>query len=270
MELSFVVQVHSNPDIIIDTVGSIFEYATQNVLLLINGSAWDDLKDIDLAVSKVKGFRHDVPKAPYRNVALGLQMAYQNWPESDWFCYTEYDALFASDRFKHNLKMAEEKDVWMLGNCGRVDECQIPLVESMIGERFRSVYYLVGCCHFFHRKFMQKLDEIDFFERFLFLTNSFSEGYFPAYTGYDISEHVYPTLCRHFGGNVGVFATWDELKEEWHGAYEYFPMRWQPELDPATELFPNASILHPLKTFDHPVRVFHRERRKVWKNSQLA
>lgn len=257
MEIATVLQVHSDPDTVIDTVHSIFEYATNNVLLLINGSSWNELKDIDLNVSKVKGFRHDVPKSPYRNMALGLSLACENW-DSDWFCYTEYDAIFASDRFKHNLRMAEEKGVWMLGNCGHVDECQMPLVESLIGEKFRSVYYLLGCCLFFHRDFMSKLKEINFFDRFLFLTNSFSEGYFPAYTGYDISEHMYPTLCRHFGGNVGVFATWDEIKQEWHGAYEHFPMRWQPEL---TDTFPDASILHPLKTYNHPVRTFHRERR---------
>jgi hypothetical protein len=264
MEIATVLQVHHDPVNIIDTVESIFTYSTRNVLLLINGSAWEDLKDIDLQVSKVKGFRHDVPKAPYRNMALSLQMAYENWPKADWFCYTEYDALFASDRFKHNLRMAEERDVWMLGNCGHIDHLEIPLLESLVGEKFKSVYYLLGCCQFFHRNFMEKLNEINFFERFLFLTNSFSDGYFPAYSGYDISEHMYPTLCRHFGGNIGVFATWDEMKKEWHGASEYFPMRWQPELNPDTEMFPNASILHPLKTYDHPVREFHRERRKQW------
>jgi len=266
MEITTVLQVHSDPTTIIDTVHSILEHVGQNVLLLINGSAWDQLKDIDLLVSKMKGFRHDVPKAPYRNVALGLQMAWETFPQSDWVCYTEYDALFASDRFKYNLAMAEEKKVWMLGNAGRVDECRMPLVESLVGENFQSIYYLLGCCQFFHKDFMKKLDKIDFFNKFLFLTNEFSEGYFPAYSGYDISEHLYPTLCRHFGGNVGVFATWEDAKQEWHGAFEYFPMRRRPELDPEAT-YPKASILHPLKSFDHPIRKFHRTRRKVWKTT---
>lgn len=263
MKLSTVLQVHSDPQIIIDTVHSILEYATDDILLLINGSSWSKLCNIDLNVNKVKGFRHDVPRSPYRNVALGLKMSYESHPDADWHCYSEYDTVFASDRFKKNLEMAEEKGIWMLGNCGHIDECSMPLIESMVGEKFRSIYYMLGCCQFFHRKFMEKLDEIDFFDRFLFLTNSFSEGHFPAYSGYDISEHMYPTLCRHFGGNIGVFASWDEEKREWHGSSEYFPMRWKPDIEEGHE---NASIIHPLKTFDHPVREFHRKRRKIWKN----
>jgi hypothetical protein len=173
----------------------------------------------------------------------------------------EYDVLFASDRFRKNLEIADKKDVWMLGNDGHVDDKQLPLIESLVGSKFRSTYYLLGCCQFFSWKFLAKLQEIDFFERFLFLTNQFSPGVFPAYGGYDISEHLYPTLCRHFGGAVGVFATWDRGK--WHGAYRHFPMRWRPELDPETENFAEASILHPLKNYNHPIRAYHRERRNV-------
>jgi hypothetical protein len=258
MKIATVLNVHADPKTIIDTCQSIFAHVGQNVLLLVNGSAWETLKDIDLPVCKVHGFNHNKPKSPYRNVALGLKMAQEQWPDADWFCYTEYDVLFASSRFRANLEMAEEKKVWMLGNGGRVDEVSLPLVEAMLGEKFRSVYYLLGCCQFFHKDFIAKLVEIDFFDRFLFLTNEFPDGFFPAYTGYDISEHLYPTLCRHFGGNVGVFATWDD-QEKWHGSYQYFPMRWKPELD---EIYEDASILHPVKEFSHPIRKRQRERRE--------
>jgi len=257
MKIATVLNVHSDPSLIIDTCSSIFAFCGPNVLLLVNGSTWEELKALELSVCKVRGFRHDVPKAPYRNVALGLKMVCEQWPTVDWYCYVEYDVLFASTRFQTNLRLAQDKNVWMLGNCGRVDEVKLPLVEAMLGEKLKSTYYLLGCCQFFHRNFMEKLLEIDFFDRFLFLTNSFSDGFFPAYSGYDISEHLYPTLCRHFGGNVGVFATWDEGK--WHGAYKYFPMRWKPEID---EIFSEASIIHPVKSLNHPVRIYHRERRK--------
>jgi hypothetical protein len=261
MKIATILNVHSDPRLIIDTCDSIFKFVGEDVLLLVNGSSWGDLKDIDLPVYKVRGFRHDVPNSPYRNVALGLKMVQEQWPDADWFCYTEYDVLFASSRFQANLKMAEDKKVWMLGNCGHVDHIEMPLIDAMLEEKTKSVYYLLGCCQFFHRDFMTKLSDIDFFDRFLFLTNSFANGFFPAYDGYDISEHLYPTLCRHFGGNVGVFATWDD--KEWHGAHRYFPMRWKPEID---EDFPEASILHPLKSYDHPVRKYHRERREECQN----
>ncbi len=113
---------------------------------------------------------------------------------------------------------------------------------------------------------MSKLQEINFFEKFLTLTSGFGNGFFPFYSGYDLSEHMYPTLCRHFGGNIGVFASYD--KNEWHGRGDIFPMRWRPEIDFETENFPEASIFHPLKDLNHPIRVHHREKRKEWKNLQ--
>lgn len=267
MEIAAVLNVHSQPDVIIDTLDSILTYMTDKVLVVVDGATWDDFKDVQLPVGKVQGFHHGKPKAPYRNVALALKTVTETYPNVDWYCYTEYDVLFTSERFKHNLKMAEDRDVWMLGNDGHVDEVAMPLVQAMIGENFKSCYYLLGCCQFFHRKFIDRLKDYNFFDRFLNLTNGFTDGYFPFYSGYDLSEHMYPTLCRHFGGNVGVFATYDG-EGKWHGAYEYFPCRWKPELDPETENFPNASIMHPLKKYDHPIRAHHRERRKQWKTSQ--
>ena len=264
MEIATLLNAHGETNLIIDTLDSIFAHVTENVLVLIDGAAWDDFKDVELPAPKVCGLKHGIPKAPYRNVALGLDLLAEMWPDADWYCYTEYDVLFTSPRFKYNLEMADERDVWMLGNAGRVDDFTLPFVEAMVNEKFDSVYYMLGCCQFFSSKFIKKLLEIQFFERLLSYTNGFDAGYFPGYAGYDISEHLYPTLCRHFGGNVGVFATWDDFREQWHGSYRYFPMRWKPELDFETENYPEASIMHPLKTYEHPIREFHRERRKQW------
>ena len=264
MSIAAVLNVHSQPDLIIDTLDSIFTFMTEKVVVVVDGAKWDEFKDISLPVGKVEGFYHNIRRAPFRNVALALKTVTEAWPHEDWYCYTEYDVLFTSPRFMHNLKLAEERDVWMLGNDGHVDNVQMPMIESMIGDKFKSYYYLLGCCQFFHRKFIDKLREINFFDRFLNLTNGFTMGSLPGYEGYDLSEHMYPTLCRHFGGNVGVFAHYDETGK-WHGAYKVFPCRWKPELDPETENFDEASIMHPLKTYDHPIRAHHRERRKQWK-----
>jgi hypothetical protein len=218
----------------------------------------------EFSVGKVQGFVHGKPKSPYRNVALALQTLTDTYPDADWYLYTEYDALFTSSRFRENLRLADQQGVWMLGNDGHVDDVAMPLVQAMIGEPFKSCYYLLGCCQFFHRDFIARLKELDFFNKFLTMTNGFTDGYFPFYSGYDLSEHMYPTLCRHFGGNVGVFAHYDEAGQ-WHGAYEYFPCRWRPELDPQTENFPDPSIMHPLKSYDHPIRQHHRTKRQQWK-----
>lgn len=265
MEIAAVLNVHSQPDVIRDTIDSILTYLTEKIIVVVDGAAWPSLKYEKFPVGKMEGFYHNIHKSPYRNVALSLKTVTETYPDAQWYCYTEYDVLFASERIKNNLRLAEEKGVWMLGNDGRVDVEAMPLIQSLVGEKFKSSYYLLGCCQFFHRNFISKLNEIDFFNRFLNLTNGFTDGFFPFYGGYDLSEHMYPTLCRHFGGNIGVFAHYDE-NGRWHGAYKHFPVRWRPEIDPETENFPEASIIHPLKTYDHPIREMHRERRNKWKD----
>lgn len=268
MELAVAISAHpKRPDLIIDTLDSILTYATDKILVSVDAVGWDTYRDMPLPAAKLEAFAHGYPKAPYRNVALSLKVLQETWPDANWYCYCDHDVLFGSERFKHNLKMAEEMGVWMLGNDGHIDEVAMPLVQSLVGENLKRSYYLLGCCHFFHRDFINKLLEINFFDRFLTLTSGFDKGFFPFYSGYDLSEHMYPTLARHFGGNIGVFATYDH-EGNWHGAHRFFPMRWKPDLDPETENFPEASIMHPIKDLNHPIRVYHREKRKQWKDSQ--
>lgn len=267
MELAVAINTHTRQtDCIRDTIDAISTYATNNILVLVDGCSWDHYKNLSLPAYKMEGFRHGCVKSPYKNVALAIKTIAEKWQNCDWYCYCEYDVLFASDRFKYNLEKAEAMGVWMLGNDGHVDEQEIPLISSMLGNNLRNSYYLLGCCQFFHRKFIEKLNEIDFFNRFLNLTSGFSDGFFPNYNGYDLSEHMYPSLCRHFGGNIGVFATWDQKK--WHGAAEYFPIRWRPEIDIEKDSYKNASIIHPLKSFDNPIREYHRKKREQWKSLQ--
>jgi hypothetical protein len=260
MNLALLLNVHENSPVVIDTLESIFTYATKDVLVLVDGVAWNQFNQFDFPVSLMCGFKHGCPKSPYRNMALGLKMLAENWPDADWYCYTEYDVLFTSDRFKKNLEIADKMGVWMLGNDGRLDDKEMPLIEAMLGSKFKSYYYLLGACQFFSREFMQKMVDMNFFDRLLSLTNQFTEGYMPGYCGYDVSEHLYPSLCRHLGGNVGVFASYDQTGK-WHGHYKQFPIRWRPSLDPETENFTEASIMHPLKNYDHPIRTLQRELR---------
>lgn len=262
VKIATILNVHTDPDLVKDTLCSISTYMTNDVVVVVDGSKWDDFEDVEIAANKVSGFRHDCNKSPYRNVALGLKTVTEIYPDAEWYCYVESDVLITSSRFKDNLKMADDKNVWMLGNDGRIDDKQMPLVESLVGEKFKSIYYLIGCCHFFSSNFINKLKEINFFERFLHLTNEFSPGYFPNYNGYDISEHMYATLCRHFGGNIGVFATYDYKKLKWHGSSEYFPIRWMPDIDLNEVDLDKASIIHPIKKFNDPIREHYRKIRK--------
>lgn len=258
MEIATILNIYAKPDVVLDTLESITHYMTDKVLVVVDGGS-KVFDNVVLPVPRIRGLPQNRP-TPFRNVALGLGNLAEMHPDADWYCYIDYDCLVTSERFKANLKMAEERGVWMLGNDGHIDDKYMPLINSLVGANLDHCnYYLIGACQFFHRNFIKKLLEIDFFDRFLHLTNSLDDT-LPGYHGYDLSEHMYPTLCRYFGGNIGVFATW--YMGKWHGSHRVFPIRWRPEIDPATENYPEASIMHPLKSYDHPIRAHHRERRQ--------
>jgi hypothetical protein len=123
--------------------------------------------------------------------------------------------------------------------------------------------YLLGACVFHHRDFIQKLLDVDFFDKFLFYTNDFSQGFFPGYEeqgGYDFGEHLYPTLAAHYGGNIAELAKYVEREKKWHGYYEHFPVRFRPPLE-SLKLCENACIMHPVKNYNHPIRKYHRKKR---------
>jgi hypothetical protein len=267
MQVSVVLNVHANPAVVLDTIESIQTYMSKDILVVVDGSS-TAFDHISLPVPKIKGFPHNVPKSPYRNVALGLMSLQKMYPESQYYCYTEYDCLFTSNKILENLQYASNNDIWMLGSDGHVDELEIPVVESIVKGKFDGSYYLLGACQFFGKPFMDKLVEINFFEKLLVTTSPYSGGFFPLYNGYDISEHMYPTMARYFGGKIGVFSTYDYVYNKWHGNYEAFPIRWKPELDPETENFPNSCIMHPIKTFEHSIREHNRKIRKCFLNLQ--
>jgi hypothetical protein len=259
MRIAAATTLHSNPELVLDTFDSIFAYMTTDVLAVIDGAS-SAFRHVPLPVHHITGVEHNCNRAPYRNVAIALKEVAGLFPTCDWYCYIEPDCLVVSDRFKTNLRHAEEKDVWMLGCDGRVEaEVDLSFLETVFGKSLKgSGYYLLGCCQFFKGSFLRQIVESGFFERFLTATADCSNGYVPNYNGYDISEHLYPTLARSLGGNLGVFATY-ESTERWHGSYRVFPMRWRPELS-TEEDFPESSIMHPLKSVDHPIRV---ERRRI-------
>lgn len=267
METALVLNVHSDSKLILDTLSSVLENGIEKIMMIIDGASSDEFKETPFPVPKVIGYPHGVARSPYKNMALGLKLLHEQHPDCEWYCYAEADCLWASSRFKKSLELASQQGIWMMGTNGRIDHVPMPLLESLINEQFRSVYYMLGACLFFHKDFLNKLEEINFFDRFLHMTSDFSPGQFPQYEGYDINEHMYPTLARHFGGNIGVFSTY--MDGEWHGSYKVFPIRWKPELDPETENFDEASILHPVKDINNPIRIYHREKRCSLENPEF-
>lgn len=257
MKIATVLNVHNDPKLVLDTIDSVMTHMTQDVLVVIDGAS-TSFMDVELPTHRVAGFRHGCAKSPYRNVALGWHQVAGLWPDADWYCYLEYDCLVASAGILDTLRLADEQKIWMLGCDGHVDDKRIPLVESMFDGPFTHTYYFLGACQFISKRFMERLQECNFFERFLSLTNMYIDGFMPAYDGYDVSEHLYPTIARHFGGAVGVLSTWDRYKRRWHGNAAMYPIRWRPDIE---TVFPEATIYHPLKALGHPVREHYRKLR---------
>ena len=159
--------------------------------------------------------------------------------------------------------LAERTGYTCLGTNHRANKMDLPFLEMIMKEKIKTTpNYLLGCCVFYRGDFINKLHE--FFERFLYYTNEFKNGFFPDYEdqgGYDFAEHLMPTLAVHHGGKVGGFSRWGDSEQAWiEGYYRKYPIRFRPDLT-IEENYPEATILHPVKKYDDPIREYHREKR---------
>lgn len=284
MEITAIVHTHGNPELTWDTVDSVKHYMTDQVVVLVDEAGWNQFDLKTAPANMLKGFYHGYFKAPYRNIIMGLLAAAQNWPNSEWYAYLEFDSLIGSSAFKTDLELATKQNVWLIGNDYRDKQTvRFPLVEMMLKTKFEEIVYLLGAVLFYHKNFIKKCMEENFFEKFLYYTNDFKNGFFPGYeqaiispsvqngyvhrsmsrrepSAWDLIEHMMPTLAKHWGGEVQQFAKWNQ-SGVWAGNYRRYPIRWQPELFLVDHEYLQASIMHPLKSFSHPIREFHRNKR---------
>lgn len=254
MDIAVILNAHENSLLVQDTIESIKTNVSDKILMITDYLAWDWAESFKTDVLKMRTHPHGPVPGPYRNIIMGLQQAAETW-DCDWYCYTEYDVLFGSDKFKETLN--KNQDVWCLGNDLRSYNLKLSLLEYIVKEKINETKYLLGCCVFLHRNFIKKLQEIDFFDRFLFFTNPFRKGFFPQFKGYDFTEHLLPTLANQWG-TVKQFAVWDDSLNMWYGDFKKFPMRWKPTIGSGYE---DASIIHPVKKFDDPARKYFRSKR---------
>lgn len=264
MRIATIINAHENSPVFRDTLDSVIHYLTKDILVVSDGKNWDQFENSDLPALKLQGFYHGKDSAPYRNVCMGLMKAGEIWKDmADWYCYMEYDALVGPGSIREHLKMADDLGFWILGNDHRKDNRRIPFFDNFQKKKL-GLHYLLGCCVFISRKFMEALQSDNFFGRFLDFTNfhhgsiDFVEEGKNPHPVYDISEFIYPTLAVHYGGKVGEMACWSG---GWRGNYEFYPMRFRPDL--VESPFPYACIMHPLKEHDNPVRAYHREKRTL-------
>jgi hypothetical protein len=263
MKIAAILHTHGSPDVTVDTLNSIRTNMTSQVLLLVDGCGWEMYEKLDIPVYKLTGFNHGLPRNPYRNIALGMLSAGQNWVNDvDWFCYMEYDGLVASPAFKTDLAELEKQGVWLAGNDYRTQrKVNLRFLETIVQEKFGEIVYMLGACLFYHRDFVRLLLEKEILERLLYYTNDFPPAFFPYFSEWDLTEHAMPTMVKHFGGKIHQFAVYNKDLKLWAGDHRKYPIRFRPELNLEEDYFLQASILHPLKDFNNPIRVFHREKR---------
>lgn len=276
MKIAAVLNAHGDADVLLDTIDSIRTYLTSDILVVIDGAKEQLFKDVTFPAYRTVGLRHGKPSSPYRNVALGLMNTYLTWPHADWYLYTEYDCLVGSDRVLEDLKSLPDH-VWCVGNDYRLSQdAGMGLVGTILKSKIEQPRYLLGCCMFMRQAFLTELTKADFFQKFLWYTNSFTGGYFPGFNGYDISEYLYPTLACHFGGTIKQLARFrnGSIRHDglgtWEGDAEGYPLRWKPDLIDGIDPYKNASVMHPLKTVDHPIRQYHRKKREIHVGRAIA
>ena len=257
MEYAVVLNSHGQHELTNDTIESVRRWMTDDILVVTDGATKDISK---YSAYVLKGLWHNYHKAPYRNMVLGLLEASKKWAKADWYCYMEYDCLIGSNSYEADLQYSLKHGYWCVGFDHRRFAMKLPLFEKIIKRPISKLDYLLGCCTFHSGDFIRRSQPI--LERLLYFTNDFSQGFFPDYKEYDFGEVLLPTMAVSMGGKVGGLTRWDATESKWSdGLFHRYPVRFRPEIEEAEA--EKAAIIHPIKTYDHPIRKINREKRKA-------
>ena len=262
MKIATVLHCHGNTELVLDTLDSIKTYVGEDVLVLVDGSKWKEWGQYLPVENKHCGFIHDHYPGPYKDVVFGQLKATEMWPDADWYLHTEYDALFVSD-FLDDLVKFYDQNKWCLGSNWRTFDFKLPLLNDVFGWDIQETVFLMGCVQFYHAEFTQALRHIDFYRRFLSATNTLTKGAFPGFKGFDVGEHLFPTVAATLGGEerVGELSTWPDYDEcVFRGEYRKYVIRYHPEIG-EDDNFPEAAIFHPMKDPNNSVREYHKVKR---------
>ena len=273
-----------------DTVDSLRAWVSDRILVLVDQAGWPNFQGFRIPPARIEpGFRHAFHRSPYRNAALGLQKAYSYWPDSDWFLYTEYDCLFTSDAFKLDLALASQSNAWCVGFDLRRFSTQLEVLEQLLDHgAFRYSYYLLGCCQFLSNALISKLAESGFIDRLLDATSQFQSGYFPGYPRWAFEEELWPSIAVQFGASLYELACWKGIDRQWQdritddpkviyaegddspwrGKHRTYLVRFSPEINPLEHSYA-VSIIHPVKQFENPIRIYHRGKRDAMRECAI-
>ena len=246
MKIWVLLHGHRFDGLLQNTISSIQRFWGVQPILLMDGVSKRSSNPTSCKI--LYGVPHGRSAAPVANVALGWAHMSRIVDQTDWVVYLEYDCLVRSSRFLSNLHAAHSEKISMLGTNGRAMMCNVP---SLTNDQRSFSYYFLGCFSAIRGEMLKKMQDQDYFAKIYNLLDH--TGRVREYDGYDFSEVAYPSFVRSHGGRVGVLSSYDEIQDRWHGSYQNFPVRWKPEI-PSSRVFQNASVLHPIKSIDHPLR----------------
>lgn len=221
--------------------------------MVVDEAFWPQFSGTSFVVPLIKGPYHNYPCGPYRLHAFGLRELYRRHPDADWYFHLEYDTLVLNPGFKKDLRAALKSNVWVMGIDHRVYPMNFPLLEDITGMRFTNAHYLIGCCQFYRREAVSKID----FDTILNTTDKFKMGYFPGYDRFSFDEELLPTVVAGLGGEVKGLGKWDESTCKWDGSL--YRVRYRPMIH-RNDLSVDTSIIHPVKD-DNDIRTYHRAAR---------
>lgn len=265
MKLATTILAHHDLPLVKDTIESVKLWMTNDILLVVDKAGWHHFENQDLPCPTIQGFYHNHYRSPYRNFILSLSKLQELYSSADWYICLEYDSLIVSSSFKKDLAELHKKKVWVTGCDIRTYNFSFPLLEKIVDHgNIKESKYVFGCCHFYHSDFILKLKQINFFDRFLEMTDGMKPE-FPGYPRHSFTEELLPTVANHFGGKIYELSCWKEREKSWRGSLLYF-MRFKPEIS-IEEVPPSASILHPIKSIHHPIRQYYKNQRNKINNA---
>ncbi len=261
MNIATLLNVYAHPELVLDTVDSILTYVGNDILIVADAAGWDKFKGVKwpAGVDIIKGEVHSSHKSPHRNTTIGLREMYPRFPKADWYCFSESDCLFVSDRFKSDLN----KNYAVLANDVRINDLDSDMVEfnEMVGHPVKTQVMVLGALLFYNKWVIKNLYESKMFDRVLEFTKDFPRGEFPHFDSWSFEEILYPTLAVDMGGTAKELGLWRSCNV-WSNIK--YLMRFRPEIT-MSEL--TSAILHPLKSYPSKVRTFFagsREKLRKW------
>lgn len=250
MQIATLINTHADPELTQDTADSVATWMTDKIMVLVDGAGWHHFANLSFPYPLHKGLTHGRSRSPHRNAMVGIEELYKRHPNMDWYCYFESDCLCVSDKFKEDLRQNRGKFIGGLEY--RINgEWSLPLLDQIVDSKVRWSYHLLGAVMFMSKRFVERIVKARIPSRLVAATDKFPSDFFPDFHGYAFEEELFPSLAHYFLPE-SVFSL---------GNWSRYNIRWQPEIAPE-ETTPSASIIHPLKSYDHPVRQHYRRFRE--------